>query len=129
MFKKELVVKDIADGRRLIQALDVAGIQITTAFWWFDREIERWKLVISSPKLAETYSTAAYGLIQRVMMGMRPATDIRLDEIVLEDSQSAIVDSIRHVVKTGPDDLSEIRISSSTIGDLWVEDARVYRAA
>ena len=129
MFKKELVVKDTADGRRLIQALDAAGIQIMTAFWWFDREIERWKLVISSPKLAETYSTAAYGLIQRVMMGMHPAPGIRLDEIILEDPRSALVDSIRHVVKTGPDDLSEIRISASTIGDLWVEDARVYRAA
>jgi len=127
VYKKALVGTDIEGGKRLVEALDKANLQITAALWWFDPEIERWKLIISSPKLKRADSTTAYGLIQRILLGMQQRPDIRLDEIVIEDPESPLIATLARSVHTGPQDLADIRLSSTAVDSIWVEEAHVYR--
>ena len=59
---EEILVKEylspemISAGRDLIARLDAADWHPTSAFWLFDLERNRWKLVLSSPEIEKNGS-------------------------------------------------------------------------
>jgi hypothetical protein len=46
--KTTLVERDFSDGELLIRELDEANLNIHSAFWLYDSEAERWRLIIAS---------------------------------------------------------------------------------
>ncbi|MEK7395463.1 MAG: hypothetical protein AAB116_00865, partial [Candidatus Poribacteria bacterium] len=60
----ELVIGiDIEGGKRLLKALDEAGINVPGAFWLYFPESEEWRLVFVMPKIKKEGSLKAYKLI------------------------------------------------------------------
>jgi hypothetical protein len=61
MYKTELVAADIADGKRVVSALEDSGLKITAAFWFYsEEEYDDWYLIVVSPDVAEKGSTLVY---------------------------------------------------------------------
>lgn len=129
MYKTALVKDKITDGARLVAALDRAAVQVRTAFWFFDREIEDWRLVIHFTQIDETTQTVAYGLIWRVMVSMHPKPSFGLDEVMLQDSTSSLIRAIQTVAPTPPAAIESQKIGPVSAGNVWIEDAYVYRSA
>ncbi|MFZ3590127.1 hypothetical protein ACOI1C_12810 [Bacillus sp. DJP31] len=55
MDKTPLVERDFKDGELLIKHLDMESINVHSAFWLYDSEMENWRLIIAS-KIAEFVS-------------------------------------------------------------------------
>ena len=49
MYTQTLVEKPIQDGERLLHALEESGLDPKAAFWYFNPELEAWKLMIQLP--------------------------------------------------------------------------------
>lgn len=129
MYKKALVDKKIRDGARLIHELDRAGFQVRSGFWFFDREIEDWRLVVHFPQIDRVGSTAAFGIVQRVMLSMHPKPHFGLDDVMVQSSNSFLIQAIQSVAPT-PRGSTQIRkIGPVAVGQVWIEEAHIYRSA
>ena len=129
MFKTDLVEAQINDGKRLVAALDKTGLQIRTAFWFFDTEGEQWKLVLHFPVVDERFQNISYGIVHTVMLRLRPGVSFELTDVLLQGSKSILLGAINELVRTGPWDLADIRIPRTAAGDVLIEEAYVYRSA
>jgi len=60
MVKIPLVGELIQDGKRLIDLLEADGLAVTSAFWLFDEDDDKWSLVIALPFVDENGPLPAY---------------------------------------------------------------------
>ncbi len=129
MYKGVLVESKISDGKRLVTALDRSGLDVRTAFWFYDSEIERWKLVIHFPKVDQLQHQEAYELIRQAMLSMDPPLRFFLSDVMIQSSRSKLVHAITLAASTEPDALIDLPVNHLFTGDILIEEAHVYRAA
>ena len=55
-----LVDQEIADGKRLIDALNQAGLSVNSALWLYLPEKETWRLMLTSPIFDKEGSLKTY---------------------------------------------------------------------
>lgn len=60
MVKIPLVKESIEDGDRLIRTLESRGMEVTSAFWLYDDEVDRWTLVLALPFVDQNGPLPAY---------------------------------------------------------------------
>jgi hypothetical protein len=129
VYIRTLVEQKKNDGRLLLMEIDRSTLVGTrAAFWFYDTELAEWRLVIHFPQLDRMNPTAAYTLLHLIMSKM-PSLSIRLDEIAVQSSKSALLQAMALIVRTGPR-ATEIRpVRARAAGAIWVEEAYVYRCA
>ncbi len=67
MDKTTLVEKDIEVGRKLLHTLDAAGIPVVAAYWLYELERNRWRLVFATPLVETVGSTPVYRRIRELI--------------------------------------------------------------
>lgn len=67
MVTRALVDWEIAEGRRLIQALDGTDLRVSTAFWMFDPFVPDWRLHLACAALEHRELVAMYSLVDEAM--------------------------------------------------------------
>jgi hypothetical protein len=77
-----LVSLPLAEGRRLLERLDAAGLDITVALWEYDEEVEAWRFVLSS---ALVDSRGPLFLIERVQNALAEMSDTERGDLSLAD--------------------------------------------
>ncbi len=125
MVTAALVDQLIEDGRRLLTALDDAGMEIQAALWFYDTESEEWRLLIAWPELQRQGPLKAYERIQAVLDGITHRS-IALWNIAVVSPNDPVIRALRTVVRTDRA-ATGIRISRNTIDNVFIEDAYIYR--
>lgn len=74
MYKTVLVDADIDDGRRVVAALEKAGLKMTAAFWFHPEDEDEWNLVIISPDVEEKGPRRVYEDVRDLLMNMKTNT-------------------------------------------------------
>jgi hypothetical protein len=127
MDTEALVDRDIEEGRRLIQALDQAGIPVVAALWNFLPEESAWRLLIASPKVSEAGPRAAYVAIQDVLLESRIGLPLRRISAVGPDDP--LITELRIFAGTDPAPfIGSMYLQKTVIGKTYVEGTYVYRA-
>lgn len=127
MDKAALVDRDIAEGRRLVQALDQAGFPVVAALWSFLPEEGVWRLLIASPKVGERGPREAYAAIRDVLA--KSQIDLPLYRVSVVTPDEPLVTELRIFAGTDPAPfIGSTSIDGAVIGDMYVEGAYVYRA-
>jgi hypothetical protein len=127
MDKTALLDQDIDQGRRLVQALDQAGFPVVAAFWSFLPEEGDWRLLIASPKVAELGPRDAYATIREALRKMQ--IDLPLHRVSAVSPDEPMVVELRIFAGTDPAPyIGGTTLYGVVLGDLYVEDAYVYRA-
>ncbi len=122
-----LVERDIEAGRRLIGALDAADFPVAAALWQFSAEEGAWRLVIASPKVNKEGPRAAYTAIQSIVRETGVVT--RLSQISAVPDNDPVVMAFRiHSGTAGKPYLGGTYFRRTAVGDVFVDDAYVYRA-
>jgi hypothetical protein len=127
MDQAALVDRDIENGRRLIQALDLADFPVVAAFWSFITEESVWRLQIASPRVDEMGPIAVYTEIQGVLRASASTLPLRRISVLPEND--ALVTDLRLFAGTpGAPYLGGSHLFRTVLGDTFIEGAYVYRA-
>jgi hypothetical protein len=125
LVKEYLSPEMIAAGRALIARLDETGWRATSAFWLFDLERNRWKLVLSSPDVEKFGSRPGYEAISRILAADE-SLGLSLSDVSILPPRKDIVKLLSLAVSVNGG--SETRFSRSAINGHYIEDAFIYRA-
>jgi hypothetical protein len=128
--KTTLVERDYRDGEILISELDKAHMDVHSAFWLYDSEADRWRLMIASKEVDNAGPTKAYKDIQNVLKTMEKngiTVEFTLENISVISPNHPLINNLNQAVKTGPKDIRNVRFSRNSIGNSYIEDAYIYR--
>ena len=130
MLKKILVDQNKKDGKRLVLALDAAGLEVRAAFWFFDGESGNWRLVIHFPEVDHTNLNQLYGLVQRIMWPMKPALSFGLSDVALASSFNMLLGAVGQIRHTRPDEIVDLHIDGPLFPDgVQIDGLHIYRMA
>jgi hypothetical protein len=99
MHTETLVDSDVADGRKLIDALQKAGVRIKAALWYFGTEMNEWRLMIQLPLSNEYHHRSAFEEIEKVRRTLGPQFHLPLRKIAVQSQHSPLVNTVRKIVE------------------------------
>jgi len=126
MDKKILVEKDIEHGKKLLEALDDAQIEITAAFWFFRSDSDNWRLHLASPVVDESGPLETYDKILKILKKSKNI-NIALDDITVISPHQEIIKLFCSTIKTKPNAVANIRFTNNAIQNVIIDDALIYR--
>jgi len=130
VYSAVLVDRRVAEGKRLVTALDDAGLNIRAAFWYFNPEREHWKLVLSFPMVDQERHLRAIERVRDVLFALDPPIrSFKLPDILVQTSESRLVKAIGDHYRTAPSALEDLEVDPFRSGDLQLGGAYIYRAA
>jgi hypothetical protein len=118
-----LVDEQKQSGEALLAALDSGKFPVDAALWWFETEGAKWLLIIASPIVDLAGPLQAYKRVISITSKDDHAKEV-IDFVTLVSDRHPMVAMFRSVLGTGS---TRITFSQSTIGDLYIEDAYIYR--
>ena len=80
-------------GWELLPRLDEAGLQIQAAFWEFDEEIRRWRLVLSTPRVPNDGARTVILEIYKVLDALNAEARSRGEDGFILESSDLLVQS------------------------------------
>jgi len=126
MAKAELVGEDYETARKLLQSLDELAASVRTAFWWYSGDSGEWKLVLAMPDVDKHGAKYAYNLVRQALERASLRT-VFLRDISIFSPSHEIVKSISKTFHLEGAQ-APIRIKNSASGNVFIEDAHVFRS-
>ena len=124
MDKTILVEKDIEEGRKLLSTLDAADIPIVAAYWLYELERNRWRLIFATPLVETVGSTPVYRRIRELVQAGSEGGGA-FDDVIVVSPRDRIAGALHRV--PGSDRVTEFRLTDGVVNGLSVDDAYVYR--
>lgn len=129
MVKGALVDSYVAAGERLVKLLDEAGVDVTGAMWLHQAESDAWFLLLSSPDVERDGPRKAYQRLQAVFNPHQKELEpLEILDVTWKGPHERPFEQIRGIPVTGSGALARMRFSG-IIGDLFVDNALIYRMA
>jgi hypothetical protein len=129
MAKETLLESDIAAGARFIEALDNDGDDINAALWLYYPDLLQWKLLLRSARFDTGNITSAYTEVSRVLSKQEEINkNISIGDIKIINPKDPVVKLLKVIIRTGKG-LNRIRMRSSLLSGIYIEDALIYRNA
>jgi len=119
-----LVKDDVAEGAKLISALDASGFEVSSALWLYSSEHEDWRLIIATPLVDKEGPRATYRMVQRVLR--KTGLNLDLRRIGVVSPSDSLIQVLRRAIKTDSG-ISNIRFSRNVVDGIYIEDAVLYR--
>jgi hypothetical protein len=127
MVTETLTKEMIESGGVLVRKLDEQGFQPDAAFWLYDPDLQKWKLIIAQVKLGTEGPRKIYKKIQDVIsVSKADMPEISLDSVTLAKPDAPIVILLKKAVCTGAG-VSGIRFTNNVVNGTVIEDAYIYR--
>lgn len=126
MVKEQLTSDMIQSGKDLVKRLDETKLKISSAFWFYLEDSEKWRFILSSPQVTENGPKKVYQQIQKVLEQLGNDKEIDLKDIsVLEETHSLI--NLIGIAIGKVEGISEIRFSRNTINGHYIDDVLIFR--
>jgi hypothetical protein len=126
MVTAALVDSDIEIGQSAVEALAKEGVPAPAALWLYESEAGEWRLLIATPIVDKDGPLEAYKRIQRALVSNDLADRLPLSRVAVVSPKLPLVTLLRKALKTGPG-IHRIRFTNSTIKNVLIEDALIYR--
>ena len=120
-----LVSFDIETGKRVIDAMEKAGIAPEVALWAVLPQYEDWRLLVASSRLSEIPRTGGYAQINDAMREAN-ISFWSAPLVFLRNMRDPFIVELRQQYASA-DDTYGIRLGGQKFGDQYIEDAFVYR--
>ncbi len=119
----------VASGRKLVERMDAAAIDIVAALWLFDLDPREWRFVVASPLVGTEGSLAFYARVQEILAkNPDELAGLSLRNIAALDPSDQTVQVLKKIVRTDRGGHG-MRFSRSRFNNIYIEDAYIYRAA
>jgi hypothetical protein len=122
MDKTALVGPDIEEGRRFLDLLRVARVQVNAALWQRDELSGRWSLLIVTPLVEELGVKGTYRRLDEILSKapQRPKIDLLNVSVFTPEARfhKSLHRELRHV--------RDLPVTRQPVGDHVVEDGFIY---
>jgi hypothetical protein len=125
MVKASLVGPDAKLGLEVLRLLDAAGFPLTVAMWLLNDERDEWELTIATPLYDKLGPKESYRRLLAALKPLDPHVLHGLAVRILGHKNPLIRGLRRAFAKTAS--VEGMRLGGHSIGDVWIEDAYVYR--
>lgn len=122
-----LVGYEIAEGQRLIDALNAAGVLVDSALWFYAIEPETWRLMMTSPSYDKKGPLKTYDEILSVFCEVEPELKIDWTALVAVSVKHNLIQGLRELQQRYNSSFSGRRITNQRINQTYVEDAYIYQ--
>lgn len=128
MDKKILVDSYIQEAAVIIKKLDENNFPINAAFWFYEPEINLWRLYIGSDMYDLDGPIKSYTFIQKLMDRFKNTIkEISLDDITIVGAKDNLIKVLKTAMKTDKKAINGIRFTANTISNTYIDDAYIYR--
>ncbi len=128
MVAKILVDRDIEAGRLLVEELNRCGALVTAAFWFYDTESERYLLYLTTTDYPREGPLKIYELVQSALQRLPAEKRLSLTDVKVVSPSDKTVFAIGQAIQTDHFISKDPpRLMRSFLGDVYVEDALIYR--
>jgi hypothetical protein len=124
MDKTILVAPDLKLGDEVLEMLDAAKFPVTAALWVLSEKLGGWQFVVGTPLYEKLGTREAYGQLIAAVRVNDPEAML-FDEVRLMSNRHPFIRAVRRMFEHR-DFRKGVKIAG-LIGDLYVEDAIVYR--
>lgn len=125
-----LVNQEIEEGKRLIDALNAAGLSVDSALWIYSSERETWQLMLTSPLCDQKGILHTYKEIMTVFPQVKPELKIDWTGLVAVSPKHELIKALRQLQQEGNFNLSGRRMTNNLLSNrMWVDDAYIYQIA
>jgi hypothetical protein len=106
MVKEKLVNFPHETGEKLLAKLDSENMEVVAAFWLYNEETETWRLVLATSLNDTVGPIAVYKKILSLLNTIPESEreDLRLSDISVVSPESNLMDWMRHLYGTVPDE-------------------------
>lgn len=125
MAKKTLVDADVKLGDRILASLDAAKFPVSVAIWILTEHDDGWKFVIGTPLYEKLGGLEAYRQLITALRKDDPESRDS-DDVELRANRDPFVRDLRRLFGRTAS-VKGMRLGGHHIGDVWLEDAIVYR--
>ena len=124
-----LVVPPLDAGRKLLQDLerDAKHLDFKAAFWLLDAETRRWRLILATPLVSTQGPLHVYEVVQKYLLRRPARYQFALPDITVVAPHDRLVRALRERTDLQPTDTAPIHLFNASVGDMFIEDAYVYR--
>jgi hypothetical protein len=123
-----LVEIQIESGKRLIEQLVQAGVDVSAACWLKEAENGQWFLYLATPLVTKDGAKReAYGRVNAVIREMRPPLQIHPFDIKVIGVESPIAKMVQELQQRYPGPLP-FPYRGASLGGLSIEGAYIYPA-
>ena len=127
MDKTILVERDFEAGVKLIHKLDESEFKVHSALWFYNSEIDVWRLLIATPLVDKLGPHEVYKKVKAAIDKMEQPFEISLESISVISPTNMLIKILGVAIKTSPDAIDGIRFTRNTINNVFIEDAYIYR--
>ena len=125
MVVKETLTEEMKSlGASLTRKLDEAGWPIVAAFWYYESDFNRWKLMLASPRVTSEGSRDLYMAIIHALDALHQSRTNSNVRVVAPDHH--VVRALASAFQTGWT-ITGIPFSRQAIDRSMIEDAYIYR--
>lgn len=125
--KEQLTEAMIEAGEKLTHKLDELEVPTTAAFWFFDPEVNEWRLFFASPEAETSGPRQVYGKIRDALAQLgKYSASVPFSSVGLLDTDADLIRLLRMTVNTGGT-INRIRFSKNVINGHYIDDALIYR--
>ena len=125
MDQATLVSPDLEGGRKLVAALDDAGLDIRAAFWLYREESESWRLYLATPLVKTQGLKVAYTKVLEEFDSLE-IPNLKFWNISVIDPELPLVVRLKTAVHTEPK-IDLITFIGNTIDGVHIPPAYIYR--
>lgn len=132
MAENEVVKEDLTDsmltaGAELTRRMDEVGLRPAASLWFYVPDRNEWRLILGIPGVEVEGPMKAYTTLQTTL-NKQPIEGFNLQNILLTSEKNDLFVALRQMLgnRPGPD-IHNIRFSKNVIGNLFIDDAYVYR--
>ena len=125
-----LVASDMEAGLNLIRALDAADFGVAAAFWLYNSDFDKWRMIIgySGPKEDLEKKGLEAAVISAEWRNANPSLPILdLIRVRVTSADDKLISGLKPMIKV--DGLQEVRFSHRLVDGVYVEDAIIHRMA
>lgn len=120
------LVKDmIAEGARLLGALDSASVKVDAALWFYFSESEMWRLVIAIPIVEEAGREVAFRAVRQASETLDPPVDLAPGGVRVVSRNDPIIKALGGF--HSPASLVGRRFGGTYVDGVVFDGAYVYR--
>lgn len=125
MAKKALLDADVKLGDKILAALDAAKFPISVALWTLTEQDGGWKFVIGTPYYEKLRPPDLHGRLITALRKEDPESR-DFDDVQLRGNRDPFVRDLRKLFGKTPS-VKGKRLDGYHLGDVWLDDAVVYR--
>lgn len=125
-----LVNQEIEEGKRLIDALNAAGLSVDSVLWIYSSERKSWRLMLTSPLCDQKGTLHTYREIMVVFRQVEPELKMDWTGLVAVSPNHKLIKALRQLQQEGDFNLSGRRMTNNLLSNrMWVDDAYIYQIA